>query len=303
MTTRRARSAERGLPTELETFQQMTEVLTRVWEGQQNQPPPPPPTRPIHQFKAPEFNGTSDVESFISQFLEVAEANEWANMASLLHLRHALKEGARDCGRPGSLAGVISALRARYGLSPKEARAKISTLRKDARVSLQDHATEVSRLCQMAYHDLPDRYRASMALETFSNTLGNTYLQRHLLAVQATTIEQAVRDGNEFLQIRAPTMPGSAIRAIDDLEEVEDHVASIDQNVMSTLLKIMQQLSDKVDKLQVTKAPTMANRTTPRETGCWGCGKDGHTRRACPTHPWPTKTTTSFQGNGGSPQQ
>jgi hypothetical protein len=140
-----------------------------------------------------------------------------------------------------------------------------------------------------------------MALETFNNTLGNTYLQRHLLAVQAGTLEHAVRAGNEFLQIRAPTMPGSAIRAIDDEEEVEDHIASIDENVMSKLLKFMQQLSDKVDKLQVTNRAATTTRTTPRDTGCWGCGKEGHTRRACPTHPWSTKTTT--QGNGGSPQQ
>lgn len=41
-----------------------------------------------------------------------------------------------------------------------------------------------------------------MALETFSNILGNTYLQRHLLAIETRTIEDAVRAGNEFLQIQ-----------------------------------------------------------------------------------------------------
>jgi hypothetical protein len=310
MTTRRARSAERGLPTEVETFQQMTDVLQRVWESQQAQqqiaaqpPPPVQPTRPLHQFKAPKFDGTSDVEYFIIQFLEVAEANDWQLAASLLHLREALKDGAKDCGRAGHIDGVFASLRARYGLSPREARLKISVLRKDSRSTLQEHATEVDRLCQIAFHDLPDHYRASMSLETFCNTLGNTNLQRHLLAVQALTLEQAVRAGNEFVQIRGPSVPGSAIRAVDEEIEEEDRVAAVDQGIMGTLMKVLQQLSEKIDQLQVDRG--RPNATKGKSVGCWGCGLEGHTRRNCPTHPWAAKpvTVTKAAGNGDSPQQ
>ena len=305
MTTRRAQSADRGLPTDTDAFRQMSDVLGQIWETQQTQQQKIlQPPRPRQYFKAPEYNGTGDVEFFVTQFGEVAEANEWTAIASLLHLREALKEGAKDCGRAGNLAGVFTALRARYGLTPREARARISTLRKDNRASLQEHATEVDRLCQIAYIELPDRYRASMSLETFCNTLGNTYLQRHLLAIQAVTLEQAVRAGNEFLQIRAPILPGSAIRAVDEDEQVEDQVASIEQSVLSKLLKNMQILSDKVDRLQTTPKPA-ATKQIAKSTGCWGCGQEGHTRRACLTNPWPTKPTTSTQsqGNGSSPQQ
>jgi ATP-dependent Clp protease ATP-binding subunit ClpA len=143
-----------------------------------------------------------------------------------------------------------------------------------------------------------------MALETFSNTLGNAYLQRHLLAIQATTLEQAVRAGNEFVQIKPPTMPGSAIRTIDEPEEVIDKVASINPDMMSILLKTMQQLSEKVEQLQIGKKTATNDRTaTTRSTGCWGCGQEGHTRRTCTANPWPSQNTATNQGNGRSPQQ
>jgi hypothetical protein len=142
-----------------------------------------------------------------------------------------------------------------------------------------------------------------MALETFSNTLGNANLQRHLLAVQPFTLEQAVRAGNEFHQIRSPALPGAAIRAVDDETEETDRVATVDQGMMGILLKVLQQLSDKVDQLQVSKgrpSPTKA-----RSTGCWGCGLEGHSRKTCPTHPWPVKpvAVAKTTGNGDSPQQ
>jgi hypothetical protein len=232
----------------------MTDVLQRVWESQQQQPPPVQHHRPAHQFKTPEFEGTTDVEFFIVQFLEVAEANVWPVAARLLHLREALKQGAKECGRAGHLDGVFAALRARYGLSPREARAKLSALRKDPKSTLQEHATEVDRLCQIAYVDLPDHYRAGMALETFCNTLGNAHLQRHLLAVQALTLEQAVRAGNEFAQIKAPMVPGSSIRVVDEEEtEADNRIASVGQGTMGPLLKMLQLLSEKIDQLQINR--------------------------------------------------
>ena len=55
----------------------------------------------------------------------------------------------------------------------------------------------------LAYEELPAYHRARMMLDTFSSTLGNAYLQQHLLAINADTLEAAVRAGSEFLQIRA----------------------------------------------------------------------------------------------------
>ena len=47
-------------------------------------------------FKAPDFTGEGDIEDFIQQFQEVATANEWSKVATLLHIRTHLKDDDRE---------------------------------------------------------------------------------------------------------------------------------------------------------------------------------------------------------------
>ena len=54
------------------------------------------------------------VQIYIRQFQDVANANEWGE-ATLLHLRGALEEGARDCGAAESVVEIYTALMAKYG--------------------------------------------------------------------------------------------------------------------------------------------------------------------------------------------
>ena len=173
------------------------------------------------RFRAPEFDGRVDVDLFISQFMEVAEANRWEEDAALLHLRESLKSGARECGRAGTLQGVFTALRARYGLTMKEARAILARIRKEASTTLQEHATQIEKLVNLAYSELPAEYRAGLLVDQFSSTLGNAGLQRHLLAVPTPTLEDAVRAGNEFLQVQ-PTLQRPARPSIQTVDEEEE---------------------------------------------------------------------------------
>ena len=110
-------------------------------------------------------------------------------------MRASLKENAKSCGRAATLNGVIENLRARYGLTPREARARLVTLKRSHKTSLQEHAAEVDKLVGVAYGEVPEPMRTNLAIEAFSNTLGNAYLQRHLLAVPSQTLEEVVRAG------------------------------------------------------------------------------------------------------------
>lgn len=115
--------------------------------------------------------------------------------ATVLHLREALKEEARDCGRPEGLVSILRALRACYGMTTKEARNKLATLCRHFHTTLQEHATEVQRLLLVAYEDSPERHRLNMALGMFSSSLGNAHLQKHLMAIGVETLEVALRRG------------------------------------------------------------------------------------------------------------
>ena len=81
----RARSADRVDPQELLFGQLINELrdlrMDRRADRREN-------------FKPPRFNGEGDVELFIQHFTEVAVANGWNDMATLLYLREALCNGA-----------------------------------------------------------------------------------------------------------------------------------------------------------------------------------------------------------------
>lgn len=305
MATRRTRSTERpgagaagparpGLGG-LDPLDRLTAVLEQVLNQQQGAQG----VRMRPAFKAPSFDGEGDVELFINQFVEVAEANEWDHQSAVLHLRESLKEDARECGRARTLEEMFTTLRGRYGLSPKEARGRLASLKKDGRTTLQAHATEVARLVGIAYRELPEQQQQTMALEIFSGTLGNASLQRHLLAVAADTLEDAVKAAKEFLSVK--TNP-CAIRTIDETD-TEAVMPLSGTGPLDAMMTILQELAKKVEALQMGSRPAGLGQTDRKKNKpirCWGCGKMGHTRAQCSTHPWTTDEID--QGNGPSPQ-
>lgn len=258
-------------------------------------------------FKAPQFEGKGDVEYFIHRFEEVAEANDWRPGAALLHLREALKEGAQDCGRAGTIPAIFIALRAKYGLTPREARSRINALKRDTQTTLQEHATEVERLVAVAYADLPQGYQDRMVLDTFCNTIGNSYLQRHFLAVDTETVEDAVRAGNEYLQIRTGADRSRNRPLVNQIDEPEPEVGAVctTESVLATMLQTMQQMAAQMAlQMERMQAGPPARPQKRKELGtkpgaCWNCGQDGHRRRDCPT----LTPFAKVQGNGASPQQ
>ena len=63
-------------------------------------------------YRTPQFTGEGYVEYLIQQFEDIADANHWDGEAAFLHLREALRDGARDCGQLVTTAGIYAALRA-----------------------------------------------------------------------------------------------------------------------------------------------------------------------------------------------
>ena len=262
------------------------------------------PGRRQREFKLPRFDGKSDVELFIQQFEEISEANDWNNAASRLHLKEALTEGARNCSRPFTTDGVIAALRARFGLTTREARAKLATLRKEHAATLQEHGVEVERLVAIAYADLDYRQREEMTLDLFITTLGHLQLQRHLLAVGAADLTAMIRAGNEFLQLQTgPSRGRHNVQTVDELEETSQQVAPVVSPGSETALAMREMMT--VLQTLVSQLGSVGGRpkTSPKREGrppptCRTCGGVGHVQSKC------TKSISGPQaGNANRPQQ
>ena len=142
-----------------------------------------------------------------------------------------------------------------------------------------------------------------MRLETFCSTLGCLPLQRHLLVVPTHTLEDAVRAGNKCLQIRLGNERGSTnVHQVEDEEEEE--VLDPTERALTTLMKTMQQLAEKVGQLQNQPARAATKGEQSRERLCWECGKGGgHLRRNCSNQKTPQPSDQIVQGNGLGPQQ
>ena len=237
--TRRARSLERDAQPEV--LDRLADVLEGIHLNQRNQP--------RNQFKPPQFGGEGDVELFIRQFQEVAEANQWTRMATLLHLRECLTDKAQTCSRSDQPEGIFAALRSRFGLTPREARTRLASLRRDGRCPLHDHAVEVERLVQVAYAELPEHIRADMALETFCGSLGSAPLQQHLLAARPAGMEEAVRYGSEYLQVKGDRgQGGPKVNSVN--EEDTDSVAMASPEPTTQLMQAIEKLAEKIEKLE-----------------------------------------------------
>ena len=268
----------------MDAMGRLAEMLERMYRA---------PAAPVQRvmFEAPIYEGKGDVELFVRQFNDVAQANEWPRAAALLHLRRALREGATDCGRSETVEGIFNALRARYGLTPREARSRLTAIRRDSKTSLQEHSAEIERLVEVAYADIPVDLRRSMAVDLFSSTIGNGYLQRHLLAVHTPTLDEAVKAGNEYLQVpvgyRQPSQKVHMLENGRKEEEEEEEETMPKPTRQSTrldpMVEMVKALTALTDKVEALGQPQRYEEIpTPRVgNACFTCGETGHWDREC----------------------
>ena len=133
----------------------------------------------------------------------------------------------------------------------------------------------------MAYADPPQQHRTGIALDTFSSIVGNAYLQRHLMAVQPTTLE-AVCAGNELLQVPTTRL---SVKVVEDVPEGEAQVTRVDTGMQA----VLEALSRSTAEIKQLQHPANSRLRTdqskdgkPKHNRCFACNK-GHFKRNCST--------------------
>ena len=117
---------------------------------------------------------------------------------------------------------------------------------------------------------------------------------------------------NEFFSVKE--VSSSSIRQIEDGEGTTNvrALTEKDRESLDNLARTVQELAKQVAGLKTENAELRHSQQTSRKptskkasTVCWGCRKEGHTRRNCPTHPWPTaeQKKDTEPGNESRPQQ
>ena len=240
------------------------------------------------EFKPPVYEGQTDVELFITQFQDVAVANDWSATEALLHLRNCLRGDAVECGREVSLADTFQSLRARFGLTPKQARERLQTLQKKNKQSFHELGSEINKLVQVAYPEQTMAFKTQNMLETYNRAVGLRSLRQHLLARPHDSLAEAIAISNEFMSLEGPRPTLN-----QTVTEEDNSTAQALREVTILLHKMMHTQSQLTEELMRNSCkpnsppeqpPTSGytHRTTPTKPGpCFQCGGD-HWKRNCP---------------------
>jgi len=154
-----------------------------------------------YKLEAPTFTGVEDVEQFISEFNETLAISQWPPRVALIKLwGGALTEQAKPYRQRSNINRVFVALRDSFGISAIDARSRLQRLFRKKNTPLQDHATVVKRLAQIAYSDLPETQQQHYILDNFTQSLNNIGLHHQLQAKGFTTIKAALQEGKAYFQ-------------------------------------------------------------------------------------------------------
>jgi len=230
------------------------------------------------------------VEQFITEFSDVAAICRWPPRVTLIQLRLCLTGPAKPYEIGQDVDDILEALRARFGLTARDARVQLQSLRRNPKTNLREHATVVERLAQVAFGDLPADSRQSLALDAFFQLINNLGLKQHLLVAEVETMERSLRLGSAYFQAGSTCRPGTTAQQVGADDKVSTspakiavHVAKatadeptdLTMSLVRELLAEIKQLRQQSTVERPRGLPTdVDERRRPRV--CWGCGSGGH---------------------------
>jgi len=253
-----------------------------------------------YRLKAPTFSGEEPVEQFVQEFQDVMEVAQWPPRVALLKLRMALSDKAKPYGVGPSIDGIFASLRTRFGISAVDARARLQRLRRDPHTPLQEHATTVMRLAQIAFRNLPQANRERYTYDAFVQSINDLGLHHQCLARGVPSQRCACRKGS-LLSGEAPescdfpsgghgalrcscrSKCGNSSGSQCDADDGSIEGRTNDRHVSQTGLHI-----GPLSQLDTAREPggPQVQSSGRGHPFCWECGRQGHFQKHCPQlHP------------------
>lgn len=162
----------------------------------------------VTKMKPQYYDGTEDLEDYLSQFEILADLNNWSYDAKSLYLASCLKGDARSMLSELSADDrrdfhcLVRTLKLRFGsLNRAEIfKANLQTRVKRRDESISELAQSVKKLTRQAYPDAPHNVISTLALDNFIDALPESDMRLRLREAQVKDIAEA-----EILALRLET--------------------------------------------------------------------------------------------------
>ena len=129
----------------------------------------------------------------------------------------------------------------------------------------------------IAFAKLSAAAQQDLSLDYFQNSMDSTALRRHLLVVRPTSLTEAVKAGNKFLQVQAqPSYPGVVYQVKDEPEAPPTKAAPLQATPVAALTEMVNHLTRQVKQMVQIRAQsttTPAQQTKPPI--CRSCQQEG----------------------------
>ena len=239
----------------------------------------------------------------------MAQANNWNPQAAHLNIRLCLEKQAQECARGDNVEAIFVNLRARFGLTQRQARDKLSTVRKEPGQKFHSLGVEILKLVRIAYPNMGAAHQEDIAVENVRRCIENRQLLRHLMTIELNTVAEICRASDDYIQAgsnlrQRPQMNVTSYSENSDLDnevefdcnavgmhstqndyqnkpkaKVTESTSSEIAKQTKILIKIMEIL-DRNTKA-VEKLASVQN-TRQRKRACYTCGSENHMARECP---------------------
>lgn len=219
------------------------------------------------RFDAPRYSGESGIELFLQQFDDIHQANNWDNATALIKLRGCLEKAAAECGRGATVADIQANLRARFGLTQRQALDRLRTVSKEPGQSFHELGADIERLVRLAYPTMAAADQVSLSIETFRRALDNKGLARHWLAVPCNTMAAIIRATEEYFQVSGSVVTSRTRHHVATLGREDDDEPDA-QSVNQT--SVLKQLVQAVEQNTKLLAQLVERQTS--DTPSWSAG-------------------------------
>ncbi|GFV45328.1 uncharacterized protein TNCV_2824721, partial [Trichonephila clavipes] len=234
------------------------------------------------------YDGKTNWEVYKTQFCIISEANGWNEKVKACQLAASIRGEAPeilhtlpDIERL-NLNSLYNALDLRFGqkYSKEYARLQMKTRLQKTGESLQEYASEVERLINLAFSDHPATVRETISLQYFVEGLKEGEIQKAVRMADVQDLKSAL--------LYALKLEAAIQASRKDRHFIRGARVTADEQCESRLLKEMDILKEEMQTIKVGISDH-----EKRNFRWWGCGGTGHLRRNCPRSRKDEKTVSS----------